>query len=125
MVLQVMDKILINGLKLFAYHGVNPEEKENGQNFIFDIELSVNMNKVCYSDHVEDTVSYAKVVKTVRRIFTSQKYDLLEKCAQVVSDAIFEEYPDVLKIELTLKKPEAPVSAEFSYMGVHISRSRS
>ncbi len=119
-----MDKILINGLKLFAYHGVNPEEKENGQNFIFDIELSVNMNKVCYSDHVEDTVSYAKVVKTVRRIFTSQKYDLLEKCAQVVSDAIFEEYPDVLKIELTLKKPEAPVSAEFSYMGVHISRSR-
>lgn len=120
-----MDKILINGLKLFAYHGVNSEEKENGQNFIFDIELSVNMNKACYSDHVEDTVSYAKVVKTVRRIFTSQKYDLLEKCAQVVSDAIFEEYPDVLKIELTIKKPEAPVSAEFSYMGVHISRSRS
>ncbi len=120
-----MDKILINGLKLFAYHGVNPEEKENGQNFIFDIELSVNMNKVCYSDHVEDTISYAKVVKTVRRVFTSQKYDLLEKCAQVVSDAIFEEYPDVLKIELTLKKPEAPVSAEFAYMGVHISRSRS
>ena len=94
-----MDKILINSLKLFAYHGVNPEEKENGQNFIFDIELSVNMNKACYSDHVEDTVSYAKVVKTVRRVFTSQKYDLLEKCAQVVSDAIFEEYPDVLKIE--------------------------
>ncbi len=83
------------------------------------------MNKACYSDHVEDTISYAKVVKTVRRVFTSQKYDLLEKCAQVVSDAIFEEYPDVLKIELTLKKPEAPVSAEFSYMGVHISRSRS
>ena len=40
-----MDKILIKGLKLFAYHGVNPEEKENGQDFIFDIELYVNMNK--------------------------------------------------------------------------------
>ena len=59
-----MDKILIKGLKLFAYHGVNPEEKENGQDFIFDIELYVNMNKACHSDNVEDTVSYAKVVKT-------------------------------------------------------------
>ncbi len=120
-----MDKILIKGLKLFAYHGVNPEEKENGQNFIFDIELSVNMNKACHSDNVEDTVSYAKVVKTVRRVFTAEKYDLLEKCAQVVSDAILEEYSDIFTVELTLKKPEAPVSAEFEYMGVHIIRSRS
>ena len=32
-----MDKILIKVLKIFAYHGVNPEEKENGQDFIFDI----------------------------------------------------------------------------------------
>lgn len=119
-----MDKILIKGLKLFAYHGVNPEEKENGQNFIFDIELSVNMIRACKSDCVEDTVSYAKVVKTVRRVFTAEKYDLLEKCAQVVCDAVFQEYPDVFAIELTLKKPEAPVSAEFEYMGVHISRSR-
>lgn len=120
-----MDKILIKGLKLFAYHGVNSEEKENGQNFIFDIELYVNMTKACHSDYVEDTVSYAKIVKTVRRIFTAEKYDLLEKCAQVVCNAIFEEYPDVLKIELTLKKPEAPVSAEFDYMGIHITRGRS
>ena len=65
-----MDKILIKGLKIFAYHGVNPEEKENGQDFIFDIELSVNMNKACHSDNVEDTVSYAKVVKTVRSVFS-------------------------------------------------------
>ncbi|MDE6413761.1 MAG: dihydroneopterin aldolase, partial [Eubacterium sp.] len=74
---------------------------------------------------VEDTVSYAKVVKTVRRVFTAEKYDLLEKCAQVVSDAILEEYSDIFTVELTLKKPEAPVSAEFEYMGVHITRSRS
>lgn len=119
-----MDKILIKGLKLFAYHGVNPEEKEQGQNFIFDIDLYVNMNKACRSDHVEDTVSYAKVVKTVRRVFTAEKYDLLEKCAQVVSDAILEEYPEVFEVEITLKKPEAPVSAEFEYMGVSIKRSR-
>lgn len=119
-----MDKILIKGLKLFAYHGVNPEEKENGQDFIFDIELYVNMNKACHSDNVEDTVSYAKVVKTVRRVFTAQKYDLLERCAEVTAQAILDEYSEVLKVDLTLKKPQAPVKAEFEYMGVNIVRSR-
>lgn len=119
-----MDKILIKGLKLFAYHGVNPEEKENGQDFVFDIILYVNMNKACRSDNVEDTVSYAKVVKTVRRAFCTQKYDLIEKCAEVTAQAILDEYCDVLKIDLTLKKPQAPVNAEFEYMGVNIVRSR-
>lgn len=119
-----MDKILIKGLKLFAYHGVNPEEKENGQDFIFDIELYVNMNKACHSDNVEDTVSYAKVVKTVRRVFTAQKYDLLERCAEVTVQAILDEYSEVLRVDLTLKKPQAPVKAEFEYMGVNIVRSR-
>lgn len=119
-----MDIIKIKGLKLFAYHGVNPEEKEQGQNFIFDIDLYVNLNKPCASDDVNDTVSYAKVVKTVRRVFTEKKYDLLEKCAQVVSDAIFAEYSEVQKVEITLKKPEAPVSAEFEYMAVNIVRTR-
>ena len=74
-----MDQIIIKGLRLFAYHGVNPEEKEQGQDFVFDIVLSVNMNRPCSSDQVEDTVSYAKVVKTVRRVFTAEKYNLIEK----------------------------------------------
>jgi len=119
-----MDIIKIKGLKLFAYHGVNPEEKENGQDFIFDIDLYVNMNKACSSDDVNDTVSYAKVVKTVRRVFTETKYNLLEKCAQVAADAIFEEYSEVQKLEITLKKPQAPVKAEFEYMAVNITRTR-
>ena len=124
-----MDKILIKGLKLFAYHGVNPEEKENGQDFIFDIELyelfRINLFwSHCHSDNVEDTVSYAKVVKTVRRVFTAQKYDLLERCAEITAQAILDEYSEVLRVDLTLKKPQAPVNADFEYMGVNIVRSR-
>ena len=119
-----MDKILIRDLKLFAYHGVNPEEKRDGQNFYFDIDLSVNMTKACYSDDVNDTVSYAKVIKTVRRVFTDQKYDLLERAAQATAEAILDEYPDVFKVDITLKKPEAPVKADFGWVGVKISRER-
>lgn len=119
-----MDKILIRDLKLFAYHGVNEEEKIDGQNFYFDIDLYVNIVKACHSDDVNDTVSYAKVVKTVRRVFYSEKYNLLEKAAQITADAILEEYPDVFRVDITLKKPEAPMKADFGWVGVSISRER-
>ena len=74
-----MDKILIRDLKIFAYHGVNEEEKVNGQNFIFDIDLTVNMIKACYSDNVDDTVSYAKVIKTVTRVLLPRSTTCLKK----------------------------------------------
>lgn len=119
-----MDKILIRDLKIFAYHGVNEEEKVNGQSFVLDLDLYVNFSRACYSDNLNDTVSYAKVIKTVRRIFTEEKYDLLEKAAQIVCDAVFDEYEQVEKIRLVLKKPEAPISADFDYVGVEIFRER-
>lgn len=119
-----MDKILIRDLKIFAYHGVNPEEKRDGQSFVFDIDLSVNMTKACYSDDVNDTVSYAKVIKTVTRVCTAEKYDLLERLAQAEADAILAEYPDVFNVKIVLKKPEAPMKADFSYVGVEIFRER-
>ena len=119
-----MDKILIRDLKIFAYHGVNPEEKEDGQHFVFDIDMNVNMTKACHSDNVDDTVSYAKVIKTVTRVVTEEKYDLLERVAQVTADAILGEYPDIFSVHITLKKPEAPMKADFGWVGVEIFRER-
>lgn len=119
-----MDKITIKGLRLFAYHGVNPEEKENGQTFVIDLDYYVNIAKACHTDCLDDTVSYAKVVKTVRAAFTDQKYDLIERAAQVVADAVLDSFDEILRVDITLKKPEAPVSADFDYMAVSISRER-
>lgn len=119
-----MDKISIKSLKLFAYHGVNPEEKENGQNFVIDLDYYVNIARACQMDTLDDTVSYAKVVKTIRRVFTAEKYDLIERAAQVIADAVLDEFEDIFKVEVTLKKPEAPISAEFDYVAVSIMRER-
>lgn len=119
-----MDKITIKNLKLFAYHGVNPEEKENGQTFYLDIDYYVNIARACKSDSIDDTVSYAKVVKVARKAFTDEKYDLIERASQVVADAILDSFEDIFKVEITLKKPEAPVSADFDYMAVSICRER-
>ena len=119
-----MDKITIKNLKLFAYHGVNPEEKENGQNFYIDLNYFLDLSLPCESDNVDDTVSYAKAVKIIQKVFTECSYDLIEKAAQKVCDALFESFESIKKIEITLKKPEAPVKAEFDYMAVSLTRER-
>lgn len=119
-----LDKILIKDLKFFAYHGVNPEEKRDGQNFILDITLYSDLSKPCLTDNVNDTVSYAKVIKTVRAVFTEKSFDLIEKAAQTVSDAILDSYPAIVKVKILLKKPEAPVKADFGFVAVEIERER-
>ena len=119
-----MDKIIIKDLKLFCYHGVNPEEKEFGQNFVFDIEAKLDLSLPCKSDDVNDTVSYAKMIKTVRRVAQCQKDNLLEKVAQRVADAILDEYDKIKSVKILLKKPEAPIKADFSYVAVEIKRER-
>ena len=119
-----MDKIIIKNLKLFCYHGVNPEEKVDGQNFIFDVEAGVDLTGPCATDNVDDTVSYAKMIKTVRQVAQSQKDDLIERVAQRIIDALFEEYEKIQVIRITVMKPEAPIKAEFDYVAVQIERER-
>lgn len=119
-----MDKILIHGLRIFAFHGVNPEEKEDGQLFIVDLTASLDLQHACETDGLENTISYAKIIKTIRRVMQAGKNDLLEFTAQQVIDAVFAEYPPVRQIEIRLKKPDAPIRADFDYVAVELTRGR-
>ena len=113
-----MEKIIIKGLKLFAYHGVNLEEKVDGQNFVLDITVTLNADAAKASDNVDDTVSYAKVLKTARAVFCEKSYDLIETAANKVGVAIMETYPALDSVTVLLMKPEAPIKAEFEYVAV-------
>lgn len=119
-----MDKIIVKNLKIFAYHGVNPEEKADGQNFVLDIDAYVDIGVPCATDNVDDTVSYAKIIKETVKIFTLQSDDLLERAAQRVADGLFERFDKIEKLRILLKKPEAPIKADFEYVAVEIFRER-
>ncbi len=119
-----MDRIIIKGLKLYAFHGVNPEEKENGQDFILDISAYLPLAKAGKTDNLEDTVSYAKIIKLTRAVFTAEQYDLIETAARKVAAEILKTFDMIESITVTLKKPDAPIKADFDYVAVEISLSR-
>jgi len=119
-----MDKIHIKGLEIYAYHGVNQEEKDQGQPFVMDITLTADLSAARNSDDLNDTINYAAVRKTIQRVFTERKYDLIERAAQAVCDGVLWEFSKVQEINILLKKPQAPMNAKFEYVAVELCCSR-
>lgn len=113
-----MENIIVKGLRLKAYHGVNPEEKINGQMFELDITALIDAKPANASDELSDTVSYAKIIKTARAVFTAESYNLIEYASNKVAMEIMKEYPKLKSVTVLLKKPEAPISADFDYVAV-------
>ena len=119
-----MDKIIIKDLHIYAFHGVNIEEKIKGQNYYIDVTAEADLRRACHTDDLDDTVSYSKMVKRINFAFTAEKYDLIEKAAQEVADILLGEFPKLQAVEVTVRKPEAPVKADFGFVAVSIRRTR-
>lgn len=109
---------------MYAYHGVHPEEKVQGQNFILDISCLVSDERACADDRVESTVSYSDVAKKAVEVFTSHKHDLIEAAASDVAEAVLVSFPLIDTVNVTVKKPDAPVKADFDCMAVSLRRAR-
>ena len=119
-----MDQIHIKGLRVFAFHGVNPEEKRDGQHFELDITLYVSVKRLGVSDKLSDTVNYSKAAKTAARVMMEERYDLIERAATRVAEQLLLDFSTVEQVRVCLKKPEAPVKLDFDYMAVEIMRTR-
>ncbi|MCM1272494.1 MAG: 2-amino-4-hydroxy-6-hydroxymethyldihydropteridine diphosphokinase [Clostridium sp.] len=119
-----MDKIVIKDLELFAYHGVLPQEKREGQTFIVTVELFLDLHGAGTEDDLSETVNYAMVCNTISRVMTEEKYDLIEAAAETVADTILLEYEKVSMVHVILSKPEAPIEMTFDTVCVDITRGR-
>ncbi|MCL2588851.1 MAG: 2-amino-4-hydroxy-6-hydroxymethyldihydropteridine diphosphokinase [Oscillospiraceae bacterium] len=119
-----MDKIRIDGLELFAHHGVFAEEKAQGQIFIVSAELSLDLRAAGNTDDLTQTVNYAEVCGGIEQVFTSKPYDLIEACAERVAAFILRTYPRIQKVRVTVEKPQAPVAQTVQSLAVEITRAR-
>ena len=120
-----LDRIHLRGMNFFAYHGVNPSEKEQGQRFVVDVELERDLRSPGATDDLEDTVNYSEVFRTVRQVVESPSRDLIERVAEGVAQAILRQF-DVESVRVVVKKPEVPIGqANLDYVAVEIARDRS
>ena len=119
-----MDKIKIDDIKIFGHHGVLPEEKKNGQYFFVSAELGLDLKKAGVSDKLEETVNYAEVTDLIRKEFTATNYDTIEAAAEKLVEAILNGFMQVESVTVKVRKPDAPIDADFRDVSVEIGRSR-
>ena len=118
------DRIEIDGVFGFGYHGLFDDERENGQGFLVDLTLNLDLAKVSKSDLIEDTVNYSTVCDLVLEEITGPPVSLIERLANKIGERILREYPKVESVRVTVHKPDAPVAAKVRDISVSIVRSR-
>ena len=118
-----MDKIIIKGIEVFAYHGALSEENSLGQRFSIDITMKKDIKKACINDTLEDTVHYGFVHDDVVTLTKNNKFKLIEKLAEELAKMIVEKY-GVEEVTVSIEKPNAPINGIFKYVAVEITRSK-
>ena len=98
-----MTTVEVIGLELHGFHGVNEEERRDGQRFLFDLWLEVP-DAAAASDRIEDAVDYRDVAAAVREV-NDRQFRLLEALATAVADALVERFA-VTWVKVRVRKPE-------------------
>ena len=118
-----MSILSIKNLKVPAKHGVYDFEKNKSGIFEIDIYISLDLANAMISDDLQDSVDYAKVVELVKRVFSKKDYNLIEFAAGKICEEIMKEY-SIEKVIVKVRKPHAPINADFDTVEVEIEQSR-
>lgn len=119
-----MDKIILKGLRFYGKHGVMEHERELGQVFEVDLEMSVDLRQAGLKDDLSLSVNYAEVFDLVEEVVTGKPHFLLEAVAERIAGLLLERCHLVQAVRVLMKKPSAPVKGLFEYMAVEINRTR-
>lgn len=117
-----MDYISIKNLEVFSRHGVFDGENRLGQKYAIDMKLYLDTKKAGVSDDIDKSVDYAGVCRFVNAFIKGHSYKLIETAAERLAEDILIEYPILSKVEVTIKKPWAPVGLPIEEVAVTIER---
>jgi 7,8-dihydroneopterin aldolase/epimerase/oxygenase len=117
------DRITLTGVRVRAHHGVFEFERAEGQEFVIDVSVAVDLSAAASGDDLDRTVNYGELAEAVAAAVSRDPVDLIETVAERVA-VVALEYPAVEEVEVTVHKPEAPISVPFTDVAVTIVRRR-
>ncbi|MBC7560879.1 MAG: 2-amino-4-hydroxy-6-hydroxymethyldihydropteridine diphosphokinase [Dermatophilaceae bacterium] len=117
------DRIVLQGISARGFHGVLDAEKADGQEFIVDVTLEVDLRRAGRSDLLDHTVNYAAVAADIVALITGPSLDLIETLAGQIASAALKR-PLVQAVQVTVHKPQAPVGVPFGDVQVVVERCR-
>lgn len=120
----MMTKFLISNVMFYGFHGVYEYEREQGQRFYYDVELTSDTDKACETDHIDDAIDYVSVYQLVKEIAENKRFCLLEALAAHIGDEVLAEYPLVREATVRVRKPSVPIAGPIDFVQVEVTRSQ-
>ncbi len=117
------DSIALTGLRASGFHGVLDEERVNGQEFVIDVTVTLDLHPAAASDELGATIHYGTLAEEVVRAVERDPVDLIETVAERVA-AVVLAYPAAESVRVTVHKPSAPITVPFADVAVTIERRR-
>ena len=114
------DAIALTGLRVRGFHGVLPEERRDGQDFVVDVVLSLDVTAAAATDDLALTVDYGALAERLAAVVEGEAVDLLETLASRLADLCL--VPPVQAVEVTVHKPSAPITRAFTDVSVTVRR---
>jgi 7,8-dihydroneopterin aldolase/epimerase/oxygenase len=119
----VTDRITLTGLRVRGFHGVFDFERRDGQDFVVDVELELDLGTAAASDDVADTVHYGELADALAKVISGEPVNLIEKLADRLAGVCLRD-PRVAAATVTVHKPGAPIPLEFADVAVTLRRAR-
>jgi len=120
---KALDEIELLGLRAFAHHGVFEFERENGQEFVVDVRVLIDLTTAAESDELATTIHYGVLAEQVVGAVESSPVDLIETVAQRIVDVVFT-HEAAQAVRVTVHKPQAPITVPFADVSVTLNRQR-
>ncbi|MFC0030719.1 dihydroneopterin aldolase [Micromonospora chaiyaphumensis] len=117
------DRIELTGLRAHGRHGVYDFERAQGQEFVVDAVLELDLAPAARSDEVTDTVHYGELAEKLVGVVTGEPVNLIETLADRLLAICLAE-PLVAAATVTVHKPEAPIPHTFRDVAVTMRRTR-
>ncbi|BCJ65973.1 dihydroneopterin aldolase [Polymorphospora rubra] len=117
------DRISLTGLRAHGRHGVFDFEREQGQDFVVDVVLDVDLRPAAASDDVGDTVHYGELAERLVAVVTGEPVNLIETLAERLVAVCLSDVR-VSSATVTVHKPQAPIPHDFADVAVTLTRTR-
>ena len=117
------DWIRLDGIRVFAHHGVYDEEKERGQIFLIDVHLRMDLSVAGRTDDLTATIHYGELADAINHRASSERWDLIERVAERTAELVLED-PRVEEVTVTVHKPEVTLPTPVAAVSVSVTRGR-
>jgi 7,8-dihydroneopterin aldolase/epimerase/oxygenase len=119
-----LDKIYVNRMEFYGYHGVFPEETRLGQRYAVDLSVSLDLKKAGETDELEHSVNYAELYQICKEIVEGHPYKLLEAVAENIAADILARFALISEVTIKVIKPDPPIPGHYNSVAVEITRRR-